>query len=638
MFADNIFSQSTIPEQAKIVFVADLFAEDYTGGAELTTQALIDSCPFEHCELRSAQVSIETLRQGADKFWIFGNFAKLNPQLIPTIVGNLQYAILEYDYKYCQHRSPEKHASITGSPCDCHNMLNGKIISAFYYGAKALWWMSEKQKERYQTLFPFLSEKDNFVLSSVFDHKTLGTIKQLRSLATSTGISRNKWIVLGSDSWIKGFQDAKDWCVKNDVDHDVVWNVPYDVMLKILSTAKGFVYLPKGGDTCPRMVIEAKLLGCELQINENVQHAAESWFNASLEEIEEYLYSAPGLFWTATKKLMDYRPTISGYTTTFNCIKQSYPFIQCIKSMLTLCDEVCIVDGGSDDGTFEKLLKMHDEDPRIRVRRVSRDWTHPRSALFDGMQKAEARTMCKCEFCWQMDSDEVIHEDDVKKVVDICYRLPKNVNVVSLPVIEYWGGPEKVRFDVTPWKWRLTRNVPTLTHGIPKSLRRYDESGELYAAPGTDGCDVIDSITGECLPHVSFYTQEADKIRCEALSGNEEARKTYERWFNEITENVPGVFHYSWYDLERKIRLYKDFWTRHWSVLEGKTYEDTTETNMMFDVPWSEVTDKMIEERAALMKVLLGGWVWHRKWDGRTMTPHITCSRRQPAIMIEECK
>ena len=43
--------------------------------------------------------------------------------------------------------------------------------------------------------------------------------------------------------------------------------------------------------------------------------------------------------------------TISGYTTTYNCLKEDYPFLESIQSMLGFCDEVVVVDGCSDDGT-----------------------------------------------------------------------------------------------------------------------------------------------------------------------------------------------------------------------------------------------------------------------------------------------
>lgn len=631
-FKDQIFinPNKLIRDDTEVVFVADLFEEDYAGGAEMTSEAIIQRSPYKIQKIYAKDVNLSVLNQGLKKFWLFGNFSQMNPELIPSIVANLKYSILEYDYKYCKFRSPEKHQVSTGLLCDCHNQMNGKLISAFYYGAQSMWWMSEKQKERYHTLFPFLAEKDNIVLSSVFSRKTLGILKLLRE--TIKEDERNGWIVLGSQSWVKGFEAAKTWCEENKKNYEIVWDVPYEQLLAKMAAAEGFVYLPSGGDTCPRMVIEAKLLGCKLHINENVQHKDETWFATDdLDSIEEYLSVSPDLFWKAITKIMNKKPTISGYITTYNCEKQGYPYEQSIKSMLGFCDEVCVVDGGSTDGTLENLEKISRQDPRLKVKKVQRDWSHPRHAVFDGMQKAEARSMCTSEFCWQMDSDEVVHEEDYQKIVDLCSKFPTNVEILSLPVIEYWGGPEKVRADIQPWKWRLSRNLPHITHGIPSHLRREDKLG-VYALQGTDGCDMIHKVTGEIINHLTFHTEESERVRIAAVSGNLEAISVYQDWFNRVVENIPGVHHYSWYNMSRKMRLYRDYWTRHWNSLFNGSLEDTSSTNMMFDVPWSEVTEEMIEERAKLLTEKTGGWIWHRKWDGRS-TPHIVVKKTQPKIM-----
>ena len=64
MFGDSPFDPDVkiqIPGTCEVVFVSDMFVEDYVGGAELTTQALIDTSPFEVYKLHSRDVTLDTL-------------------------------------------------------------------------------------------------------------------------------------------------------------------------------------------------------------------------------------------------------------------------------------------------------------------------------------------------------------------------------------------------------------------------------------------------------------------------------------------------------------------------------------------------------------------------------------------------
>jgi glycosyltransferase involved in cell wall biosynthesis len=623
-----------IPETSNIVFVSDLFVEDYAGGAELTTEALIGASPLEVYKLHSKDVTLEILEQGHQKHWIFGNFSGMNVELIPTIVANMSYSLLEYDYKYCRHRSPEKHVVVDRVPCNCHDEMHGKMISAFMYGAKSLWWMSEKQMERYHGHFPFLAERDNVVLSSVFDDRFFLALKFLREKYKE--VERKKWVVLGSTSWIKGGKAAEQWCEENGKEYEILWNKPYEEVLQKLAQAEGFVYLPLGGDTCPRMVIEAKLLGCKLEINDNVEHAKELWFETDEHfDTEAYLYAARSRFWNGIKHAMEYSPTVSGYTTTHNCIKHGYPWRQSIQSMLEFCHEVVVVDGGSKDGTWKELEKWAKQEDRLKVHKVKRNWSHPRFAVFDGAQKAEARKLCNSDFCWQQDADEVVHENDYEKIHQLLKTFPAEADLVSLPVVEYWGGPSKMRIDVNPWKWRISRNKPHITHGIPIDLVRTDEDGNFHAAPGTDGCDYVHIDSGERIPHANFYNHDAHKARLVALQGEENALKDYTEWFERSIELIPGVHHYSWFDLERKIKTYRDYWSQHWQSLYNIEQDDTAENNMFFEKPWKEVTAKEIKDLAKQLGDKMGGWVFHERVDFSRPTPYMTPKTPQPAIMMK---
>jgi hypothetical protein len=219
---------------------------------------------------------------------------------------------------------------------------------------------------------------------------------------------------------------------------------------------------------------------------------------------------------------------------------------------------------------------------------------------------------------------------DATDIMLIATRMPADVRGVALPVVEFWGSLEKIRCDVTPWKWRISRNDPDITHGVPAELRRRSAAGHEIAAHGTDGCDMISATTGERIQFASFMTAEAERDRLLGLAGNADALKRYAVWFNTAIMTVPPVFHVSWLDIGRKLRLYRDYWTAHWASLYGEQ-----PVNVFFKKPWCEVSDVEIDALATTLRSI-GGWVWHRPWDG-SRTPSITCDRQMPrSITIGE--
>ena len=147
---------------------------------------------------------------------------------------------------------------------------------------------------------------------------------------------------------------------------------------------------------------------------------------------------------------------------------------------------------------------------------------------------------------------------------------------------------------------------------------------------GTDGCDYVHAETYETIPHASFYTPEVDQVRVTALEGNDKALDSYQEWFQRNIDLLPSVYHYSWFNLERKIKTYRDYWSKHWQSLYDIEQEDTAENNMFFQRPWSEVTDKDIVKLAAKLEGELGGWIFHSPVDFSKPTPHLNLNLTQP--------
>jgi glycosyltransferase involved in cell wall biosynthesis len=291
----------------------------------------------------------------------------------------------------------------------------------------------------------------------------------------------------------------------------------------------------------------------------------------------------------------EYRPKIAGYTHILNPLTHGYPFVESIKSMMDFCDEVVVVDGGSTDGSVEYLHKQLEAmlsagSPKAvnsgcSLNVITREWD-PEEPGMDGMQKAFGRAMVSpdVEFLWQQDADEVVHEEDYQKIIDICKRFPTDVDVIHLPVIELWGDQRHVRTDRHSWKWRLSRNNLRVTHGINSQARLMDpKTGRFYAKKGmSDGCEMIDIVTGEFLPHRGFYNASLENLRTQDP-------EQYGSEMNKIFKALPSVWHYSWADLPRKVRNFRDFWDKQWQVL----YQTPPEPRFP-DV----VTDEDVERKA----------------------------------------
>ena len=278
----------------KVVFVADMFAHQYAGGAKLTTEALIrgSTSSTDIIRINSSQLTIPILKESHDLHYIVCNFASLDDKVKLHMCKNIDYSIVEYDYKFCQYRSMEKHLKITGNECDCVEQMSGKINSAFYGYAKKIWFMSEGQRDIFLSKVKTIKEDKCEVLSSVFAD---GDIRFMKSIKDNE--KDDKYLILGSSSWIKGVKECVQHAKDNGLNYEIVQNLPYHELLIKMSCSKGLIFLPLGYDTCPRFVIEAKMLGCELILNKHVQHKDESWFETQ-DSCYSYLENRKNTFWS----------------------------------------------------------------------------------------------------------------------------------------------------------------------------------------------------------------------------------------------------------------------------------------------------------------------------------------------------
>lgn len=285
-------------------------------------------------------------------------------------------------------------------------------------------------------------------------------------------------------------------------------------------------------------------------------------------------------------KFVETFPTFSAYVTTYNCLKNGYPILEAIKSFAWV-DELIVIDGGSKDGTIDAINAL--ELQNLNVYEIPLDRGNPGK---DGVQKAMGKAMCSKDFCIQFDADEICLGD-----VEKWKRIAKDmeVNIMDLPVYEPFGDICNLRLNKehNPVKWRIYRNLPEITHGIPKN-DQMEVDGKTYSKGMSDGCFPLDVVTQNLYP--SKMTFEAAQARY-LYTKADKTEYGLNRQTNLVTE-VPAVLHLGHMNLHKKIKLFLDEWRFWWADLYNK---DPNDLSMFFDKETTveeayDLIDKKVEE------------------------------------------
>jgi hypothetical protein len=294
----NLPKEFYIPEKSEIIFVQDYFIEDIIGGAELTSDAIINACPKKLFKLHSHSFSESLFKKHKNKLWMFANIMGIDlAALYNAVRQGMNYVCLEYDYKWCGYRSKQLHIIKESKECDCSQNPHGKFYSYYYAHAQKIAFMSHRQLEDCVVSCGEQIREKCFVQSSVWSKEDLEYVCSLRQTPKS-----DKYAILTGATWIKNQRQTEEYCKQNNLPYNLIGKLPYKEFIKELSSHKGLVFMPAGDDTCPRITVEAKLMGLELVMNNHVLHKDESWFNKDNKDIEQYLHDGPSRFWNSILK------------------------------------------------------------------------------------------------------------------------------------------------------------------------------------------------------------------------------------------------------------------------------------------------------------------------------------------------
>jgi hypothetical protein len=132
---------------------------------------------------------------------------------------------------------------------------------------------------------------------------------------------------------------------------------------------------------------------------------------------------------------------ISGFSMGKNALKLYYPMKQSVQSILPIVDEFIVVlgDSDADDNTRKEIESIGS----AKIKIVSSVWDiekYPR-----GMEHAHqtdlAKSLCKGDWLFYLQSDEVVHEDDLPLIKRRCADLLQDQEVEGLifDYIHFWG-------------------------------------------------------------------------------------------------------------------------------------------------------------------------------------------------------
>lgn len=153
---------------------------------------------------------------------------------------------------------------------------------------------------------------------------------------------------------------------------------------------------------------------------------------------------------------------ISGFTFIRNGIKLHYPFIESIRSVLSLCDEMIIAVGKSDDGTRNAIEELRE--PKIKIIDTVWDEGIKTGGKILARQTNIAFDAITGDWGFYIQGDEVVHEKDlpVIKAAAEKYLPDGKVEGLLFSWIHFFGNYNYITQPQTkgayPYEVRLIRN------------------------------------------------------------------------------------------------------------------------------------------------------------------------------------
>jgi hypothetical protein len=163
---------------------------------------------------------------------------------------------------------------------------------------------------------------------------------------------------------------------------------------------------------------------------------------------------------------------VAGFTFIRNAVKYDFPVVEAITSVLPLCDLFVVALGRSEDQTEELLRGISGDKIRIIPTEWDETLTHGGEVYACETNKAFDAIPVEFDWCFYIQGDEVLHENDLPRVKAAMERWADDREVEGLlfDYLHFYGNFDHVG-DSRHWYRREVRVIRN-----DKSIRSYRDA------------------------------------------------------------------------------------------------------------------------------------------------------------------
>lgn len=153
---------------------------------------------------------------------------------------------------------------------------------------------------------------------------------------------------------------------------------------------------------------------------------------------------------------------IAGFTIARNVVKNDYPILEAIQSILPIVDVMIVLAGDSEDNTNEVLQSI--QSPKMRIFHSVWDKSVMRGGSVYAVETNKAFQLIDDSYDWAfyIQADEVVHEQYHHAIIEACkkYKDDKRVEGLLFKYLHFYGTYDYVG-DSRRWysyEIRIIRN------------------------------------------------------------------------------------------------------------------------------------------------------------------------------------